>query len=235
MDTALAPAPPTVQVRRGKKHKIEFDSPPKNAEIDEAVDLVLNDAPLPSYLGIVASHLVEFKEQFAALVIKNHELIAENELARKKSYELLTENNSLRSEIDNLKLELSRIRNSSHCSDDANHTSPPHHCEESESRRSIVTAGLPECNASMPTARVIYDINSARRIFDFLSIEAHPAFVYRMGRFNPDWLRLLKVVAPSSYFVALILRPRLGLGPIRDREFSYAHLSRKAKGIGLGV
>ncbi|EYC14182.1 hypothetical protein Y032_0041g387 [Ancylostoma ceylanicum] len=62
MDTPLAP--PVVQNRRGKKHKIDYSPPAPDADFDRAVDLVLNDATLPALLRTVMSHLLEIKGEF---------------------------------------------------------------------------------------------------------------------------------------------------------------------------
>ncbi|KAL6743824.1 hypothetical protein Aduo_016819 [Ancylostoma duodenale] len=94
MDTPLAPAaaPPPVQIRRGKKHKIDLGgSPPAADDLDHAVDMVLNDVSLPAHLRTVVSHLLQFKDQFAILMEKNRELVAENNRVRNENSDLITE------------------------------------------------------------------------------------------------------------------------------------------------
>ncbi|EYC02055.1 hypothetical protein Y032_0102g3458 [Ancylostoma ceylanicum] len=209
MDTPLAPAPAAlpVQIRRGKKHKIDFGgSPPASDDLDHAVDLVLNDASLPAHLRTVVSHLLQFKDQFAVLLQKNRELIDENDRFRKENSDLLNENTSLKSQIGNLRSELSRIRNSPLEQLDEPKSASFCVCEETERKRSIVIAGIAECEANLSSTKVIYDNNCVRRILDHLSIQCHPVAVYRMGRINSNRPRLLKVVLPSSYYSSLTLR-----------------------------
>ncbi|EYC40839.1 hypothetical protein Y032_0594g421 [Ancylostoma ceylanicum] len=108
MDTPRAPAPAAlpVQIRQGKNHKIDYGGSPPS------VDLVLSDTSLPVHLRSIVSHLLQFKDQFAVLMQKNRELIAENDSFREENSEFLNENTSLKSEIGNLRSELSRTRDS---------------------------------------------------------------------------------------------------------------------------
>ncbi|KAL6738521.1 hypothetical protein Aduo_012063 [Ancylostoma duodenale] len=169
MDTPLAP--PVVQNRRGKKHKIDYSPPAPDADFDRAVDLVLNDATLPPHLRTVMSHLLEIKEQFPVVIEVNRELTIENERISKINTELEKENSSLRLEIDCLKKTLSSSPRSAPDQPLCNDKSPPDSFEEVERRRSLVIAGVPESHAPLSSSRVMYDLNCVRQILDFLSIE----------------------------------------------------------------
>ena len=60
-----APAPLAVQIRRGKKHRIDIGaSPPTADDLDHAVEMVLNDVSLPAHLRTVVNHLLQLKDQF---------------------------------------------------------------------------------------------------------------------------------------------------------------------------
>ncbi|RCN26226.1 hypothetical protein ANCCAN_28054, partial [Ancylostoma caninum] len=89
--------------------------------------------------------------------------------------------------------------------------SPCRSFEEIERARSIVIAGIPESRAELSSARVHHDYDCIRDVMDFLAIECSTIAAYRMGAFNGDRPRLLKVVLPASFYVKQILRraPRL--------------------------
>ncbi|EYC30630.1 hypothetical protein Y032_0005g2761 [Ancylostoma ceylanicum] len=208
METPLAPPP--IQNRQGKKHKIDCSPQPADGDFDRAVNLVLNDASLPTHLRTVVSHLLEIKEQFSLVVARNRELMLENEEIRNKSCDLLKENNSLRSEIDSLKLTLSQSLKPppppSPPRSLGSGNTPASSFEECERKRSVVMAGVFESDAPLSSTRVSRDITCVRQIFDFLCIDAQPSCVYRMGRYDSKRPRLLKVVLPSSYFASLLLK-----------------------------
>ncbi|KAL6724393.1 hypothetical protein Aduo_019286 [Ancylostoma duodenale] len=158
MDTPLAaaPAPLPVQIRRGKKHKIDLsESPHATDDLDHAVYMVLNDVSLPAHLRAVVSHLLQFKDQFPILMEKNRELVAENNRVRKENSDLITENSSLKSQIGNLRSELSRFRGPTFGQIDNSKAPSFCVCEENERKRSIVIAGISECGANLSSARVI--------------------------------------------------------------------------------
>ncbi|EYC22374.1 hypothetical protein Y032_0017g3311 [Ancylostoma ceylanicum] len=82
-------------------------------------------------------------------------------------------------------------------------------CEERI--RSVVVSGVSECRDINVISRMNHDLDCVRKLFHFLNIECNPVSIYRMGKPNPKFPRLLKIVLPSSYFRNDILRkaPRL--------------------------
>ncbi|KAL6737781.1 hypothetical protein Aduo_011396 [Ancylostoma duodenale] len=205
METPLAPPP--IQKRRAKKHKIDCSPQPLDGDFDRAVNSVLNDVSLPPHSRTVVSHLLGINEQFSTVLAKNRELTIEKEELRNKNCDLLKENNSLRSEIDSLKLVVSQKPAPpppGHPSDSDNTSSTSF--EECERRRSVVMAGVFESNAPLSSSRVSHDISCVRQIFDFLSIDAQPLSIYSMGRYVSNRPRLSKVVLLSSYFASLLLK-----------------------------
>lgn len=70
-------------------------------DLDHAVDLVINNASLQAHLRSVVSHLLEFKDQFLAVMEKIRELLSENEKVHKENADLMNENTSLGCEIGN--------------------------------------------------------------------------------------------------------------------------------------
>ena len=108
MDTPQAPVAP--QTRRGKKHRIDFDSPHEKDvnEFDRAVDLIVQDQSLPAHLKTAIGFMLEMKEQMNAVMARNQALLEENRKVNEKNSELQKEICSLRSQIDVLKNALSR-------------------------------------------------------------------------------------------------------------------------------
>lgn len=78
-------------------------------------------------------------------------------------------------------------------------------CQESERRRSLVIAGVPELRECSIRRKLFYDNNSVLNILEFLNVDCLPVAVYRLGRPIRDRDRLLKVVLPSSYFQRLAI------------------------------
>lgn len=97
-----------VQVRRGKKHKIDFSSPSADDDLSRAIDLVINDRSIAPHLRAVVSCVKEMKEQLSAVIARNKELAEENEKVVARNVELESEVVSLRSQIDVLNHALSK-------------------------------------------------------------------------------------------------------------------------------
>lgn len=70
---------------------------------------------------------------------------------------------------------------------------------EAEKRgRSLVVSGLPEADEQLqPSAKQRYLEGKIREILDVLMVECNPVEVYRLGRPNDRFPRLVKVVLPS--------------------------------------
>lgn len=83
------------------------------------------------------------------------------------------------------------------------------------------------------SARVIHDHNAVREIMDFLEIDCSTVAVYRLGRFDPNRSRSIKVVLPASFFARLMLRRASRLRHFRvrglfiRRSFSKEELERR--------
>ncbi|EYB90916.1 hypothetical protein Y032_0212g2233 [Ancylostoma ceylanicum] len=85
MDTPQAPVAP--QTRRGKKHRIDFDSPHEKDQndFDRAVDLIVRDQTLPPHLKTAIGFMLEMKEQMNAVMTRNQELVEENRKVNEKN------------------------------------------------------------------------------------------------------------------------------------------------------
>ncbi|EYB82516.1 hypothetical protein Y032_0358g3410 [Ancylostoma ceylanicum] len=204
-------------------------SPGTNTEsFDLAVDLLNNDDQLPVYLKTVLGHVVERISSMELLLKKNYEL--EERLKAE-----IAEKNKLKDEIEVLKsalskssvahpsqmsmtsLPASKVGNNS-AALVAPTNSPPCtcFCEEKERLRSVVVSGISESRDVNAINRMNYDHDCVKKLFHFLNIECNPVCFYRMGKPNPRFPRLLKIVFPSTYFRNDILRkaPRLKTFPV---------------------
>ncbi|KHJ97120.1 hypothetical protein OESDEN_02910 [Oesophagostomum dentatum] len=81
--------------------------------------------------------------------------------------------------------------------------------EKIERSRSVVLAGLPECDSDRPSAKRLHDYNFVDDTIDYCPLNVHLS-IYRMGRVNPDpslnHKRLIKIILPASYFARSMLR-----------------------------
>ncbi|EYB88679.1 hypothetical protein Y032_0243g3495 [Ancylostoma ceylanicum] len=214
-----------IQDRPTKRSRV--CSPGINAEsFDLALDLLNNDDQLPVYLKTVLGHVMERIFSMELLIKKNNEL--EEQLKAE-----IEEKNKLKDEIEVLKNALSkRVTSPSQVGMTAlaspklgntvvaplgssNTPSSTCCCEEKERVRSVVVSGISECRDINVISRMNHDHDCVRKLFHFLNIECNPVSIYRMGKPNPKFPRLLKIVFPSSYFRNDILRkaPRLKTFP----------------------
>lgn len=145
----MAPVKP-VQGRRGKKHKMEFQSPIADDHLRQAIDQVIADTTLPAHLKAVIGCMLEIKEQLGAVMSKNKELIEENDAVRAKNCELEKEVSSLRSQISILKQELANSR--SITDPPIAISSPADFYAELERNRSVVIAGIKGSSALSSSA-----------------------------------------------------------------------------------
>ncbi|KAK6049246.1 endonuclease/exonuclease/phosphatase family protein, partial [Cooperia oncophora] len=172
-------------------------------DFDRAINLVVNDASLPPHLKTVMNFLVDLKDQIGYVLARNKELQEENESVRRKNSELISEVNSLNSQIIVLKKALSSHENFNQSQVSSQPSTLVNNFEEVERRRSVVIIGVKESSAALSSDRVLYDSSCVRQILDYLSVDCRPISIYRMGRFVPNKARLLKVVFPSSFFASL--------------------------------
>ncbi|KAK5965081.1 hypothetical protein GCK32_011808 [Trichostrongylus colubriformis] len=204
MDTPTATDSRTIQNRKGKRHRIDLNSPQIDDHLKRAIDLIVDDQSLPLHLKSAMGYLFEMKGEINDVLARNEQLLQENKLIKEKNCELLNEIASLKSQINSLKQALSEAKASSDST--SINSSLPRSCEEVERKRSVVIVGVVESTAPLSSVRVAHDIECVRRINDFLGIDCRPLCVYRMGRYVANKPRLLKVVFPSSFFASLLLR-----------------------------
>ncbi|KAK6045205.1 hypothetical protein COOONC_17290, partial [Cooperia oncophora] len=212
METPLTSESNALQTRRGKRHRIDLASPQFEDQLKRAIDLIANDQSLPPHLKAAMGYLFEIRNEMNEVLARNAQLLEENRLVKEKNCMLQSEIDSLKSQINVLKKSLS---DDPPQSKEGPNESSSLAFEEIERRRSVVIAGVSECDSNVSSVRVSYDIACVRRINDFLSIDSHPVSVYRMGKYMAGRPRLLKVVFPSSFFSSLLLRraPRLRFFP----------------------
>ncbi|KIH59345.1 hypothetical protein ANCDUO_10424 [Ancylostoma duodenale] len=84
MDTPQVQVAP--QARRGKKHRIVFDSPQQENgnDLDRAVDLIVREESLPAHLRTAIGFMFEMKQQMNAVMKRNQELLEENRKVHEK-------------------------------------------------------------------------------------------------------------------------------------------------------
>lgn len=211
MDTPLSSA--VGQHVRAKRNRTATPEDDADHTLQSAVNLLVNDDQLPHHLKAVLGHVLDKLTKLDVLVERNREL----EIQLKAE---IAEKNRLLDEIRILKN--SRVNDSRPSSPhivERNAVQEEFHCcEEKERLRSIVIAGVDECNDLVVSNRIAYDFNCIKHILSFLSIECAPVTFYRMGR--PKHVgsrRLLKVVLPNTFFRNEVLSraPRLKQFPVR--------------------
>lgn len=201
----------SIQMHRqpSKRQCIDLATTPSTpGDLDDHVQSILRDDSIPAHLRTVIAFLLEDRKQLQTMMEQCREMT---------------------DTIASLRDELSVLKNSfiscsppsqtpvTQAMDTNNSTSsspPPtstQSFEEIERRRSVVIAGLGESQAEHSSTRVLHDFNAVREIMDFLSIDCSTLSVYRLGRFNANHPRLVKVVLPASFFAKLMVRraPRL--------------------------
>lgn len=211
MDTPLA-APFVQNPRQGglKRHRIDFTTPPTSPpDLDLQIEALLKDESLPSHLRTVVSYLVEDRKQTQSLLKICRELTEEVRLLRSENAKLKQQSSVVSNDVSQDSAPPKSDSHEAPAKPTVHSSSLPY--EEVERSRSIVIAGIAESNYPSSSARVIQDIQCVRDIMDFLSIDCYPVSVYRLGRYNRNYPRLIKVVLPASVFAKQMLRraPRL--------------------------
>ncbi|EYB98826.1 hypothetical protein Y032_0128g1464 [Ancylostoma ceylanicum] len=214
LTTPLASA--SVQSRRGpqKRQCLDLNSSPVPRDLELQADALLKDETLPSHVRMVVSWLLEDRRQLSTMLEQYRKLSNQVDV-------LTSECANLKSAIDSQK-SLSGQSSDSQPAFAEKPSTDSHQCpapptlpvrgfDDAERARSLVFIGVPESTIDQPSARVAHDFQCVREIMDFLGIECAALAVYRMGRSNPSYPRLLKVVLPSSFFAKQMLRraPRL--------------------------
>lgn len=189
-----------VQERPHKRLHFDLDcSPESSTNFDRDVDLLLNDSSLPQHLRSIIALLLEDRKKLTAVLDRNHELTEENRFLR-------AENEALKKSVVLSQSTIPSRPPSSSTPLPPSATSPPLPFEDVERSRCVVVAGLAESSAAVPSTRSIHDLTCIRQIMDFLGIECYPVSIFRMGRPNASYPRLLKILLPSSFFAQLMLR-----------------------------
>lgn len=165
-----------------------------------AIDRLKNDTTTPAHLKTILAHLLE------RCVEKDNELAS----MKATNTELLSENTRLKNEISSLKASLSVSKDSAV---NSLNLRAPHDCsfEERERLRSVVVAGVVECRDPNAMLCVSHDLDCIRNILQFLDVNCMPLIIYRLGKRSADRIRLIKVVQPSRFFHAAVLRKSLKL------------------------
>ncbi|KAL6739939.1 hypothetical protein Aduo_013336 [Ancylostoma duodenale] len=157
MMTETPQVPIAVQGRKGKKHRIDFESPHEDKDFDRAVDLIVKDQSLPPLVKTAFGFMVEMKQQTGAVIARNQQLLEENSKLHQQNNELQNEVQSLRSQIDLLKSALSN--NQTPPPPPLSHNLPlPMSHEGMECKRSVVVVGAKESSAPISSARVLHDL-----------------------------------------------------------------------------
>lgn len=76
---------------------------------------------------------------------------------------------------------------------------------------SIVISNVPESSSSKPSERSTHDFGFVVEVLNHLGVECTPCSVYRMGRFDQNRPRLIKVVLPASRFQRLAIKGAIQL------------------------
>ncbi|EYC00890.1 hypothetical protein Y032_0112g321 [Ancylostoma ceylanicum] len=75
METPQVPI--AVQGRKGKKHRIDFESPHEDKDFDRVVDPIIKDQSLPRHVKTAFGFMFEMKQQMGAVLARNQELLEE--------------------------------------------------------------------------------------------------------------------------------------------------------------
>ncbi|XGW14151.1 hypothetical protein V3C99_000450 [Haemonchus contortus] len=194
MDTPLGAR--SFKDRRAKRRQ-PITSPAEDsgsASLIVAIGLLNADTGLPPHLKTIRGHLLDKASE-------TEDIKHRNQLLEERLEAEVAENARLKDEIETLKKALSASNNSDVLpSALRSHESKlkSNCCADQEMSRSIIILGLAEDDASDCTQRVSYLFDRIRKIFQFLDIECAPNTFYRMGKSNPNYPRLVKVVLPST-------------------------------------
>ena len=134
------------------------------------------------------------------------QIIERNRELSKQNEELLAEIRSLKVENAELRKKMGNNACPSPCDRSDSAKNSPRLFDDLGRSRSVVIAGIPESKALHCNAKVSHDKTCVRQIMDYLSLDWSPVAVYRMGKSNPSYDRLTKIVLPASYFSRLMLR-----------------------------
>ncbi|EYC45600.1 hypothetical protein Y032_0422g1192 [Ancylostoma ceylanicum] len=211
METPLA-VPGLVHRKPVKGHCIDPVASPNSVnashalgDLDIHAEALINDDSLPQHLKVIISCLLQ---------------------ERRRLHTVLDHLRELSDEVINLRAESARLKASvvgqtpfpappltvtPPAIPTSNDKPPARSFEEIERARSIVIARIPESKSELSSARMHHDYDCIRDIMDFLAIDCSTIAVYRMGRFNVNHPRLLKIILPASFYAKQVLRraPRL--------------------------
>lgn len=192
---------------RPTKRKVPISSPIEDdSSLADTVAQFNNDNGMPGHLKKIIGSILE-------RVSRTDELIQRNLQLEERLEQEIAENSRLKKEIESLKSALSSSSNE--VSPHRDPLKPSHgpvpnfHCDCSDRKemlRSVVISGIAEYKGPSSTARVAHDFDCVKKIFEFLSIDCYPDNAFRMGKPNPAYPRLLKVVLPSTFFRNYMLR-----------------------------
>ncbi|KAK6055493.1 hypothetical protein COOONC_07001 [Cooperia oncophora] len=125
-----------------------------------------------------------------------------------KNSELISEVNSLNSQIIVLKKALSSHENFNQSQVSSQPSTLVNNFEEVERRRSVVIIGVKESSAALSSDRVLYDSSCIRQILDYSSVDY----------LSTEWdALLLKVVFPSYFFASLLVKRAPQLKYFREK------------------
>lgn len=184
-----------------KRSCIDSASPTAVADQDPTVESILSDDSIPVHLKVVISCLLEDSKRLH--VMMNH------------CHELTKVIDTQKSEISSLKAALPSSVAAAKSSEQVHSVVPE--CvprftggscsyEDIERAKSVVINGVTESLAQYSSARVIHDHNAVRENMDFLEIDCSTVAAYRLGRFDPNRSRSIKVALPASSIARLMLR-----------------------------
>ncbi|KAK6018564.1 hypothetical protein OSTOST_15843, partial [Ostertagia ostertagi] len=181
---------------------------------------------LPSYVKFIIGVLVDTKEELSEL--------------NRRCNAILVENQALRNENDSLKSQLRSLLSTVEASDSKAVCSCPSQSIGADDRkspevdtdlkRSIVVAGVPESQLPGSADRVRHDLHCVSTLLNFLDVECLPCHVFRMGVKSSSQPRLLKVVLPSGRFQRQVIKraPRLRFFP-HGRVFVRPSLTKEER------
>ena len=224
---AETPIYPLTAQDRWKKRRIEFEkSPVASGDFDRAAEELVKDDALPLYVRTILAFLMESRKQFEDAMARNRELLEEVKV-------LSHEVTSLRKENVKLKDLATRDPQSSPNNSLSVVSSNQFYemYEERERRRSIVIIGVPENRNPNRASKISHDFRCVGQILDHLAVECDPISVYRMGRPNTTYDRLLKVVLPSSFHASLALKraSQMRFFPLSKGVFIRPSLSKEER------
>ncbi|KIH66059.1 hypothetical protein ANCDUO_03611 [Ancylostoma duodenale] len=151
--------------------------------------------------GKSAIHATRVPKQFQVLFDLCKELTKEVKILRAENSALKSQNAVDKSDVppSSSTPNPSSVLNSSS-------STPTESFGETERKRSVVIAGKVESKDSLALNRVLHDHLCVKEISDFWNVDCSAISAYRLGRYNANHPRLIKVVLPASYYARLLLR-----------------------------